>query len=616
MMARLGRFENHRGGRIYRPNFLCPPPYLNWGNQIARLLEETAANICRLNEVFKSYESAKQARWMLMRMEAISSCRLDGIQCRLADLLDSTDTEVTRPRTQIAAQAAHYFHALRFESASSRFSGQLDDIKQLHRQVLKSSRGATPSGEYRKKHVWLDQSQKLQPQFLGPPVEELIESLNDLNQLLSQKNISELFKISLLHAQLSLIQPFVDGNGRVIRLFDSFLISEFELLNAPILPFSSFIRNNTSQYQSCMDALIESDNLEAWVQFFLHGLNITAVNTIKNLEYIQLMADEHSKLLSTDSNARSLLPYFRVFPILSTQRVASFLNASFVTAQRAISELEDVGLLSEITGQKRNRRYEYSDYVNYWRTLTDNDAPNTVPIEVDLQEFPSWTNATKYSLLQLRQYILGAGAEEKEWTLLEEYPSLYGFFALDSVALQIAAGETDGLNQTHLNKGQGLHLFIDIGFHGKEPERVLSFALRQRGETILWQSEFEQERNPITIAEVASMSIEQAQNLLENTKMPTKNSERNRELEGKRQICEMFLAIRNVMGRRTDGDIYWEDDTDGAHLVFHYEEVRFMVYFPLSDLIGFTKEAIQQRSREKLIETIRSLPQPPPQSLV
>jgi Fic family protein len=72
-----------------------------------------------------------------------------------------------------------------------------------------------------------------------------------------------------------------------------------------------------------------------------------------------------------------LLDRMPTHPILTLTAAMELLGTTKPTASKAIGVLRDCGILSETTGKRRDRVY---DYRNYLRTLTqDTEAPETTP---------------------------------------------------------------------------------------------------------------------------------------------------------------------------------------------------------------------------------------------
>ena len=88
--------------------------------------------------------------------------------------------------------------------------------------------------------------------------------------------------------------------------------------------------------------------------------------------FMQQCQEEHrqlvlSKMGRRSGNAIALLEslYFR--PIFNVEHAESVTNLSYPNANSLIKDLSDIGLLEEITGQKRNRAFSYAPYLAVFR---------------------------------------------------------------------------------------------------------------------------------------------------------------------------------------------------------------------------------------------------------
>lgn len=52
-----------------------------------------------------------------------------------------------------------------------------------------------------------------------------------------------------------------------------------------------------------------------------------------------------------------------MMPRFTVELARQSLNTSFPTANAAVKLLEDLGIVSELTGQKKNRSYSYQAYI-------------------------------------------------------------------------------------------------------------------------------------------------------------------------------------------------------------------------------------------------------------
>ena len=106
---------------------------------------------------------------------------------------------------------------------------------------------------------------------------------------------------------------------------------------------------------------------ESWVAFFLEGVATAASEAERGIIAIATLvaADRRRLLESTKAGPAS----YRLFELLPTmprftiERVRKSLDTSFPTANAAVKVLEDLGIVTEMTGQKKNRSYSYQPYI-------------------------------------------------------------------------------------------------------------------------------------------------------------------------------------------------------------------------------------------------------------
>jgi Fic family protein len=103
-------------------------------------------------------------------------------------------------------------------------------------------------------------------------------------------------------------------------------------------------------------AVSQRGNWEQWFHFFLTGVIEQGNHAIQSARKI-LDYREKLRQLSRNPTEVQLIDLIFKHPYLTITRAASELNVAFPTAQSAITSLVNKGVLIEISGQKRNRKY-------------------------------------------------------------------------------------------------------------------------------------------------------------------------------------------------------------------------------------------------------------------
>jgi DNA-binding MarR family transcriptional regulator len=80
-------------------------------------------------------------------------------------------------------------------------------------------------------------------------------------------------------------------------------------------------------------------------------------------------------------NALKLLSLLFASPIVNVGFVSDRLDVTFATANKLIGRFEDLGLVREMTGQRRSRRFSYDPYLRLFDTRVE-AAPTATPAQV------------------------------------------------------------------------------------------------------------------------------------------------------------------------------------------------------------------------------------------
>jgi Fic family protein len=156
------------------------------------------------------------------------------------------------------------------------------------------------------------------------------------------------------------------------RLLITFLLCEPNILKQPLLYISYYFKKYRSQYYDHLQDVRDTGNWEKWLKFFLKGIYEVAQEASNTARTIVTMKEKHRQLLlekmgRRSGNAIALLEnlYFR--PIVSIDHVQEITKLSYPNANTLVKDFCDLGLLEEITGQKRNRAFSYAPYLEIFK---------------------------------------------------------------------------------------------------------------------------------------------------------------------------------------------------------------------------------------------------------
>jgi Fic family protein len=193
--------------------------------------------------------------------------------------------------------------------------------------------------------------------------------MGDLERFLhASDDIPLLVKIGLAHAQFETIHPFLDGNGRVGRLLITFLLCERGVLHKPVLYLSHYLRAHRQEYYDRLQAIRDSGAWENWLEFFLRGVTDVSRQAADTARRILQLREDHRAAIAEGlgraaGNGHRILQYLYEHPIVSAKQVQELIGTTFPAANQIVHRLVKLGILREITGQARHRRFRYEPYV-------------------------------------------------------------------------------------------------------------------------------------------------------------------------------------------------------------------------------------------------------------
>ena len=307
-------------------------------------------------------------------------------EARDSNLIEGTKTEldeVLLPQEDIDPEkrddwdeVQNYIRATNFAIAKlSELPLCIRLLKEAHNILLSGVRGKHKApGEIRKIQNWIGGSSLSKAFFIPPSPEEVPDLLSDLEKFWHNQSlqIPILIKIAITHYQFETIHPFLDGNGRCGRLLIVWQLIDAQILNKPVLYMSTFFERHRASYYDSLSIVRSSNDLEQWIEFFLHGIIDTAQHGIEKFrEIVSLRQDYEEQILKLGSRAKNAHKLLRIMfaqPIINVNSAAQELGMVFSSTSQLLKLLVELGILKEITGFSRNRLFVLEKYLNLFRS--------------------------------------------------------------------------------------------------------------------------------------------------------------------------------------------------------------------------------------------------------
>ena len=198
------------------------------------------------------------------------------------------------------------------------------------------------AGKYRRQGVGIVKGSKVE--HLAPPFENVPFLMKDLFEYLKKSDEIQLIKSCVFHYEMEFIHPFLDGNGRMGRLWQTLILMEkypvFEFL-----PFETLISNDQDKYYK---ALAESDKSGQSTKFIEYMLNVIDISISELLKFNNRTFNEKDRLeyfVSLNKSEFTRKDYMDIFKDISS-----------ATASRDLKKGAELNLFEKI-GEKNKTIY-------------------------------------------------------------------------------------------------------------------------------------------------------------------------------------------------------------------------------------------------------------------
>lgn len=381
--VRAGRYVRQPTGyRAFIPTSLPPDPPLVMTGELQALLSQADRALGRLDGSVLTLPNPDLFVFMYVRKEAVLSSQIEGTQSSLQDLLAAEADLFDQRLPRDVDEVVNYVRAMKHGLARlAELPVSVRLVRELHAELMQGVRGGrlTP-GELRRSQNWIGPTgcTLTTAAFVPPPHEDVPHALSDLERFLhADDELPPLVKIALAHVQFETIHPFLDGNGRVGRLLITFLLTECGVLHKPVLYLSHYFRQHRQAYYEHLQAVRDAGEWESWLAFFMRGVAQVAAEATETARRIQLLREQHRAAITEHlgraaGNGHRVLETLFDRPIVTVADIKALTGTTYAAANTLVARLVEQGILVEMTGYTRNRRFRYEPYV---RLFTDDFVP-------------------------------------------------------------------------------------------------------------------------------------------------------------------------------------------------------------------------------------------------
>ncbi len=360
--------------QAFVPAPLPPRPPIDWTPELRSKFDQALLALGRLDSVSTLLPDTSLFLYMYVRKEAVLSSMIEGTQSSLSDLLlfeldqePGAGVPLDDVR-EVSNYVAALDHGLRL--LEERLPLSLRLFREIHGVLLTKGRGSNQTpGEFRRSQNWMGGTRPGNAAFVPPPAEEVLECMSKLELFLHDQPAPTpvLLKAALAHVQFETIHPFLDGNGRLGRLLITLLLCEQKVLREPMLYLSLYFKTHRQYYYELLNNVRLTGDWEAWLDFFAEAVMVTATQAVETAQQLlDLSNQDRDKISGLGRATASTLQVHRALmehPIATSGSLVEKTGITPATVNKALGHLEQLGIVKELTAQKRNRLFSYAGYV-------------------------------------------------------------------------------------------------------------------------------------------------------------------------------------------------------------------------------------------------------------
>jgi Fic family protein len=211
------------------------------------------------------------------------------------------------------------------------------------------------AGDFRSQGVGVIEGKKLI--HAGANYQFVPQLVTDLFAWAKKTDVHPLIKSSIIHFEIEFIHPFIDGNGRIGRLWQTLILSKWNELFA-WLPVETVVYENQQGYYDALAISQKSGDSESFIEFMLNAI-LQALEELPARKITDIFTD-----INTDKLSKAELEFLEQIAgyldkngEITNYRAQLLTNKSDVSVKKYFAKFVELGLL-EVEGKNKGRKYK------------------------------------------------------------------------------------------------------------------------------------------------------------------------------------------------------------------------------------------------------------------
>jgi Fic family protein len=212
---------------------------------------------------------------------------------------------------------------------------QIEHLLKAHKTLMKGI--LSDAGEFRQGSVGVGN-------HVAPPAKRVAVLMQDLFQWLNHSDEHPLIQSCVFHYEFEFIHPFMDGNGRMGRLWQTLILYHWNPAFS-VIPTESCVRDHQQRYYDALESAGQAGDSTKFIEFMLDIILIAIKSSVK------------SSGKSSVNTADKILSYFSEHPTATIKEVAEYLDLTTRAIEKQVASLK-ANLRLKRTGSARKGVWE------------------------------------------------------------------------------------------------------------------------------------------------------------------------------------------------------------------------------------------------------------------
>lgn len=189
---------------------------------------------------------------------------------------------------------------------------KVDDalVLDIHKRVVKDLLPEEKLGSYRNVPVVVNDPRTGETVYLPPDAKDVEALMTELLEFVNknEEGVDSVLLAGLFHKQFVIIHPFVDGNGRTVRLITKSLLANMGLNTFNLFSFENYYNKNVTRYFQSVGVfgnyyeIKENLDFTQWLEYFTDGIIDELLRVSEELRKVGVdpktsLKEHHKKIL-------------------------------------------------------------------------------------------------------------------------------------------------------------------------------------------------------------------------------------------------------------------------------------------------------------------------------